>query len=210
MRMLGWLGVTGPVALVLGSLAAGALQSEYDPRREDLSALAAGDAQHPVVMVLAMLLFASGAVALAVLIGQVLPRSESGDASRVLMLVLGLGVGTAALLRNDCSTELPACAGRESFSWHHYGHDLSGVLVVVLLVACPFVLGAAFRGDPARTTLSRASRAAGVLAAVSLVLYLTTGKVWPADQGLLQRLSMAPTLIWMGVVSVVLSRSRSS
>jgi hypothetical protein len=159
-------------------------------------------------MILAMLLFAAGAAALGVLVGQVLQRSESADAGRVLMLLLGASTAVAALLRNDCSTELPACAGRSSFTWHHYAHDLAGVLVMLLLVACPLVLAAAFRGDASLSNLSPPSQAAGVLAAAALTLYLTTGDVWPSQQGLLQRLSMAPTLIWMVGISAVLARAR--
>src|SRR5215471_16496257 len=65
-RMLGWCAVAGPVLFTAAWLVAGSVQAVYSPRREDISALAALDAQHAWIMIAGIVVLGLGLVALGV------------------------------------------------------------------------------------------------------------------------------------------------
>jgi len=62
---LGRLALAGPIAFTIAWLVGGLVQDEYSPRREDISALAASDAQHAWIMITGFVLLGVGTVALA-------------------------------------------------------------------------------------------------------------------------------------------------
>jgi hypothetical protein len=55
-RLLGRLAMLGPIAFTAAWLIAGLADDEYSVRQEDISALAALDAQHPWIMITGFLL----------------------------------------------------------------------------------------------------------------------------------------------------------
>jgi hypothetical protein len=63
---LGRLAVAGPIAFTLAWLIGGLVQDEYSFRREEISALAATDAQHAWIMIIGFVLLGAGTVGLAV------------------------------------------------------------------------------------------------------------------------------------------------
>ncbi|MCU1595592.1 MAG: hypothetical protein JWO12_2984 [Frankiales bacterium] len=206
MTPLSFTGVLGPVALAVGSFVAARAQPAYNARQEDLSALAASDAHHPWIMVASILLFAAGVAAVTWTFTSSVAASVPAQFGAVFLGLLGALSAAAALLRNDCSTELPSCTDRSSFSWHHYGHDIAGVLVMLLLVAVPLVVAEAFHADPRWHALVWPSRVAGWLATTGLLLYLLTDSSLTHDQGLLQRASMLPAALWLMLVAWALRR----
>lgn len=203
-------GFLGALALPVGSLAAANAQPSYHWRQEDLSALAAGNAQHPWIMMTAILIFAAGVAALTRRFRTAVLISVPSRAGVILLMLLAGASAAAAVLRNDCSTERPSCAARASFSWHHYAHDVCGVLTMLLLVAVPLVVAESFHADPRWKSLVWPSRVAGWLGAIGLVLYLLTDSSGTQDQGLLQRASMAPFLLWLALAQWSLSRTAST
>jgi hypothetical protein len=134
--VLGSCAVAGPLVFTAAWLLAWPLQEQYSPRREDISALAALDAQHAWIMILGFLALGVGTTAL----GLGLMESLSGWSSRVgsaFVMVAGVGLVIAGLARNDCSSELPGCAAAVDagdVSTHHGIHDLVSLLIFLALV----------------------------------------------------------------------------
>jgi len=95
--MAGLISAAGPVGFAVAAVAAQSLQVGYDPAVEDLSALAAQDAQHPWVMAAGILLLGTSVLALAVGLRLRLVRGEAAQVGGVI-LALGLGGVLAALL----------------------------------------------------------------------------------------------------------------
>ncbi len=199
--------VAGPVIFSAAWLLAWPAQDAYSPRREDISALAALDAQQPWIMVVGFLALAVGLVAL----GMGLPRAvASGRAARIgalLVLLAGLGILVAGIARNDCSSEIAACKERVEaggVSWHHGLHDAVSGLVFLALVVAQFVLARAFRRDPSWRDLRAYSIVSGILTLALLVLF-GTGAIdgW---NGLVQRVFLIVPLVWSMVVGIRLRR----
>lgn len=206
-RIAGLIGAAGPLGFAVAAVAAQSLQVGYDPAVEDLSALAAQDAQHPWVMAAGILLLGTSVLALTVGLRPRLVRGEAAQLGGVILLLLGAALCAAAVLRNDCSTETVACAERVmagQVSWTHHGHDVAAILVTVLFVACPLVLAAAFGRDPRWQHLRRPSQLAGVVG-----LVLLPAEMLVHDAGAAQRLSIAVPLLWLVAVAVRLTTLRN-
>ncbi len=158
---LGRLAVAGPIAFTIAWLVGGLVQDEYSARKEDISALAAMDAQHAWIMITGFVLLGLGTVALAAGLASTL-RYPSAAIGSVLLMIAGIGLAVAGLARNDCSSELPACAARVDageVSWHHQVHDNVSLIIFLALIAAPLVFARAFGRDdrwrPLRTLLRR-------------------------------------------------------
>jgi hypothetical membrane protein len=206
-RVAGATAVAGPVVFSAAWLVAWAAQDTYSPRREDISALAALDAQQPWVMIIGFLALAVGLGAL----GMGLLRAvEGGRMARIgalLVLFAGLGILVAGIARNDCSSELAACKARidaGDVSWHHGLHDAVSGLVFLALVVAQLVLARAFRRDPRWRDLRAYSIVSGILTLALLVLFGTSAiDGW---NGLVQRVFLAVPLVWIMVLGIRLRR----
>src|SRR3954451_16439992 len=111
-RVAGALGVAGPVVFTLAWLAGWAAQTEYSPRSEDISALAALDAQHPEIMIAGFIALGLCVIALAIGMIGALTASRSATAAPLIVLLIGGFVVASGLMRNDCSSDLDSCAAR--------------------------------------------------------------------------------------------------
>jgi hypothetical membrane protein len=204
--VLGSCAVAGPVIFTAAWLVAWPLQGQYSPRREDISALAALDAQHAWVMILGFLALGVGTTAL----GLGLLESLRGWSSRVgsaFVMVAGVGLVIAGLARNDCSSELPGCAAAVDagdVSRHHEIHDLVSLLIFLALVVAQVVLARAFGRDAHWRDLRTYSLVSGVLTFALLVLFIAD----PIDgwNGIVQRIFLAVPWVWIVVVGLRLSR----
>jgi hypothetical membrane protein len=208
-RLLAWAGFAGPVGFTLAVVLSPSLEPRYDWLREDISALFARDAAHPWVMASGVLALGLGSIALAAGLHGTLDRGEPADIGRVLVLGLGIAVCTAAIFRNDCSTETVACAARVrtgDVSWQHHVHDASSGLIFVLLLASPLVLAHAFRADPRWAGMDRWSTVTGIVGFALLLAYFFA----PGGGGLLQRLAIGVPVLWLAGVSWHLTRIKSS
>lgn len=196
----------GPIAFTIAWIVAALVQDEYSVRREDISALAALDAQNAWIMITGFLLLGVGIVALGAGLAGAL-KGRPATVGSILVLVAGVGIIVAGLARNDCSSELDACADRVDagdVSWHHATHDLASLVVFLALVAAPLVFARAFRGDQSWRDLRTYSLITGVLGLVLLVLFLTG--VAGSWNGLLQRVFVTVLFLWIAVLGARLIR----
>jgi hypothetical membrane protein len=205
-RLLGRLAMLGPIAFTAAWLIAGVAEDEYFVRREDISALAAIDAQYPWIMITGFLLLALGCVALALGLASAI-AGWSARIGSLLLLIAGLGLAVAGLARNDCSSELQACAARVEagiVSWHHVLHDNVSLLIFLSLVAAPLVLARAFHRTDGWRDLRLYSMATGLLTLVLLILYVTaSGR---SEIGLVERIFVSVPFLWIGVLGFRLAR----
>jgi hypothetical membrane protein len=200
-RVAGALAVAGPVVFSAAWLVAWAAQETYSPRREDISALAALDAQQPWIMIAGFLALAVSLVALGMGLLRAFAGRRVARVGAVLVLLAGLGILVAGIARNDCSSELAACKARidaGDVSWHHGVHDAVSGLVFLALVVAQLVLARSFRRDPAWRDLRAYSVVSGLLTLALLVLF-GTGAIdgW---NGLVQRVFLAVPLLWVAVL----------
>src|SRR5215211_351670 len=172
--LLGLLSMAGPIAFTIAWIIGGLIQDVYSLRLEDISALAAMDAQYAWIMITGFVLLGVGTVALAVGLVSTL-RYASAVIGSVLLMVAGIGLVVVGLARNDCSTELPACAARVDageVSSHHQVHDYVSLIMFLALIAAALVCARAFGRDDHWRHLRVYSVATGVFGFALLVLYV--------------------------------------
>jgi len=185
----------------------------YSARREDISALAALDAQHPWIMIAGIIALGLSLVALGLGLTGAIQNGRSATVGPIMLVLGGGSFVVAGLARNDCSSEVQACKQRVSsgdVSWHHQVHDVLGVVAFVVLAVAPLVLARAFRADSRWSGLRRYSLWTGAL---TLALLLVFGaEPFAGWNGLVQRVLMLVPLIWIVVVGtrlVKISRAES-
>jgi hypothetical membrane protein len=206
-RVLGGCAVVGPVVFTVASLVAGSVQDVYSLRREDISALAAIDAQHAWIMIVGIVALGVSLVALGLGLVGAIDDGRSATVGSILLILAGLSFAAAGVARNDCSSELEACKKRVTsgnVSWHHSVHDVVGIAAFLFLVLAPLVLARAFRADSRWRDLRRYSLTSGALAS-ALVLVLGA-EVFDGWNGLVQRVLIAVLLLWMVVLGTRLVR----
>jgi hypothetical membrane protein len=211
--LLGRLAVMGPIAFTSAWIVGAVVQDEYSVRREDISALAALDAQYAWIMITGFVLLGVGMVALGAGLAGAL-KGRSATVGSILVAVAGVGIIVAGLARNDCSSQLDACVDRVDtgdVSWHHATHDLVRLVVFLALVAAQLVLARAFRGDQSWRDLRTYSLITAVLGFVLLVGFITG--VAGSWNGLLQRVFVTVLFFWIAVLGarlIRLSRAKSA
>jgi hypothetical membrane protein len=198
--------MAGPIAFTIAWLLGGLVQDEYSVRQEDVSALAALDAQHAWIVITGFVLLGVGTVALAAGLASTL-RYPSAVIGSVLLTIAGIGLAAAGLARNDCSSELPACAARVDtgeVSWHHQVHDNVSLIIFLALIAAPLVFARAFGRDHRWRPLRTYSIVTGLLGFALLVLYvIASAGTW---NGLVQRIFVSVLFLWIAVLGFRLSR----
>jgi len=204
--LLGRLAVVGPIAFTVAWVAAGLAQDEYSLRREDISALAALDAQKPWFMIAGFLLLGVGIVALAIGLGGAL-EGRRAVTGAILVAIAGIGIIVAGLARNDCSSELDACVERidaGNVSWHHSTHDLVSGVVFLSLVAATLVLARVFRGHESWRDLRIYSIVTGLLGLALLIMFVT--EVASSWNGIVQRIFVSVLFLWIALLGARLIR----
>jgi hypothetical membrane protein len=203
---LGRLAMAGPIAFTIAWLVGGLVQDEYRLRQEDISALAATDAQHAWIMITGFVLVGLGTVALAAGLASTL-RYPSAAIGSVLLMIAGLGLIVVGLARNDCSSELPACAARAEageVSLHDQVHDNVSLVLFLALIAAPLVFARAFGRDDRWRPVRTYSIATGLLGFALLGLYVIgSAGTW---NGLVQRIFVSVLLVWIALIGFRLSR----
>ncbi len=200
-RVLGACGVAGPVLFTVAWLVAWGVQDVYSPRREDISALAALDAQHAWIMIGGIIALGLGLIALGLGLAGVIRDGRSATVGPILLALAGVSFVGAGLARNDCSSELQACKERVSsgdVSWHHNVHDVLGVAVFLGLAVAPLVFARAFRADSRWSGLRRYSLLTGALTLALLLLF--GAEVLAGWNGLVQRVLILVPLAWIAVL----------
>jgi len=198
--------MAGPIAFTTAWLLGWLVQDKYSVRQEDISALAAMDAQHAWIMITGFVLLGVGTVALAAGLASTL-NYPSAVIGSVLLMIAGIGLAVAGLARNDCSSELPACAARADageVSWHHQVHDNVSLIIFLALIAAPLVFARAFGRDDRWRPLRSYSILTGLLGFALLVLYMiASAGTW---NGLVQRVFVSVLFLWIAVLGFRLSQ----
>jgi hypothetical protein len=181
--------MAGPIAFTIAWLAGGLVQDEYSLGQEDISALAALDAEHAWIMITRFVLLGLGTVALAAGLASTL-RYPSAPIGSVLLTIAGIGLAVAGLARNDCSSELPACGARDDVgdvSWHHQVQDNVSLIIF-----------------PAWRPLRTYSIVTGLLGFALLVLYVIgSAGTWNV---LVQRVFVTVLFVWIALLGFRPSR----
>jgi hypothetical membrane protein len=208
-RLCGYLGAAGPLAFAIASIIASAAQRGYNPWQEDISALAALDAQNPWIMITGFLVLSGCTIALAAGLRGAIQPSQAATAGPIMILFVGVGIAALGLMRNDCSTELATCAARVrtgNVSWHHHGHDVVSIIVFTTLMLAPLVFAEAFRSEPRWRSLRTYSRVTAALSLGLFALYILSSSTIPEWSGLVQRLFTTATLTWLAVLGTRLAQ----
>ena len=182
-------------------------QPNYSHLDQPISDLAARDARYPGILMIGMLVFGSGLVALAIAL-----RRTVGVRAR---LGIGLLLGAAALMpvsafaRVDCATSSAACRARvaaEIESGQQSLHNLGGLLLFVLLCVSMLVWARAFRRSAGWADLRKPSIVAGLSAFVLLVVAMGVdgSRHWA---GLAERVFILVPMVWICVVAAHADRS---
>lgn len=191
-----------PAVFTAAWLAAALVQTNYSPRREDVSALAARTADHAWIMIAGLVVVGLLAAAFSLALPVVLP-GRAAVAGAYLVGLGGFGTVALGLLRNDCSSLRQSCEKRVEageVSWEHTVHDVVSVPVFACVALAPAVLALAFRG----AHRSRALLAYSALTALAVwVLLALAGLELPArDQGTMQKAAAYAVLAWLEVIAV--------
>jgi hypothetical protein len=197
-------GVLAPFVFTVSWVVAGFLQAGYNARREDISALAAADAERAWVMIAGIIATGLLTAAFGVGIGVALGGRRLGPA---FVIAAGLGIVALGVLRNDCSTSTETCAARidaGDVSWQHTAHDAVSIPVLAAAVAAPLVLAWSFRADPRWLPLVPIS----LVTAPTLAALFALGGVeaLPGWEGIVQRVAVSAALVWLGVAALHLLR----
>lgn len=206
-RLLGTLAAVGPPVCALAWLIAPSMQPGYNPWREDLSTLAALDAAHPWITITGELLLAVAVLALA----RGLAISLTGPDVIVAVCLLvsgGLGILVQAVAREDCGTQVAACAARlhaGHASWHHTLHDATSALAFITVLAAPLVLGRPFRHHPHWCQLTNPCLITAALGVALLISYASTAD--GAWAGLTERIFLTVPLAWISLTGIRLARA---
>jgi hypothetical protein len=151
---------------------------------------------------LLILVFAFGLLA-------VVRSSRAGRVGAGLLAVVGLGSVIDGVLREDCALSTSEACQRlqddPGLSWHHQAHDIESVIVVVALLAAPFVLAKAFRQFDALRGLRGYSLEAGVAAVAATVAYVLL--YGDPGGGIAQRVLILIFMAWIAVISIAMLRS---
>jgi hypothetical protein len=94
-RVLGGCAVVGPVVFTVASLVAGSVQDVYSLRREDISALAAIDAQHAWIMIVGIIALGVSLVALGLGLLGAIDDGRSATVGSILLILAGLSFAAA-------------------------------------------------------------------------------------------------------------------
>lgn len=207
LRALTLCGTVAPILLTAAWVAGGLVQRGYSARREDISALAAMDAEHAWIMIAGLATSGALTAAFAVGLGWGVRGSRIGPA------VVGLvGVGMVALgfLRNDCSSLTEACKARVeagAVSWHHRAHDVVSVPVFAAAVIAPLLMAWTFRSNTCFSPLALYS--ISTAAALAVLFALGGVEAFPAWDGAIQRAAVTAAILWMEVIALRLLRHAS-
>lgn len=203
-RLGGFAGIGAASLITLGWIVGGLVQGAgYSWSRQEISDLGALTAQHPWVWNLAD--SASGLLILVFAFGlfTVVRSSRAGRIGVGLIAVVGFGSVIDGVLREDCALSTSEACQRlqddPGLSWHHQAHDVESVIVVVALLAAPFVLAKAFRQFDALRGLRGYSLASGVGAVAVTAAYVPL--YGDPGGGIAQRALILIFMAWIAVIS---------
>ncbi|GAA0377319.1 DUF998 domain-containing protein [Bacillus horti] len=203
-------GIVGSVLFVLIFLLDGATRIDYNPVYHPVSALSLGDRGWLQITNF----IAAGLLITAFALG--LRRSLfPGHGARwgpFLIAIFGLSLLFSGVFVMDPMQGYPAGAPSgvitEGSSWHHFAHDVFGIIVFLTLPIACFVLARRF----SKSTLHGWSVYSILTGLVMLVLFFVFGTMWENDSpygGLVQRIMLIVGFVWITLVATHLYTKRN-
>jgi len=202
------LGIAG---FLIASVIAGSLSTGYGPAREAISALAATDAQHPVIMITGFVLGAIGLGAAAVGIWQRHRATLAGRVATVMIMLGAPGMIVAGFARQDCSERLPSCLDydkAELATTHFWVHQYVSLAMFVIMSIAMFVLARALWRNVPWRHLTGWSILAGLLCFGTIALLMVDPPAVAPYMGYLQRIFIVILFGWPVLVAGLAGRNR--
>jgi hypothetical protein len=196
-------GSLAPVVFTAAWVIGGLLQDGYSARREDISALAAVDAERAWVMIIGLVVAGLLTLVFATGLRAELGAGLSTSFGCALVAFVGVGLLGLGLLRNDCSSVTDACRSRVEageVSWQHTAHDVLSAPVLAAAVVAPLVLGLRFGKERRWRLLAPLSFGAAVLLAVLFSLGGTDAI--PGWDGAIQRSGASVAFLWLELAAL--------
>ena len=205
-------GIAGAFLMTFGWVVGGLVQGPgYSWSSQEISDLGALTAQHPWVWNLAdslsgllILIFSAG-------LFSIVRSNRAGRVGAGLIAVVGIGSVLDGILREDCPLSTSETCQRlqdgSGLSWHHLAHDIESVIVVLAMIAAPFVLGKAFRSISHLRQLHRTSMATGALLVVATIAYVFL--YGNPGAGIAQRLLALVFMAWIAALSITMLKLTS-
>jgi hypothetical membrane protein len=210
-RLGAYAGIAGALLITCGWIVGGLVQGAgYSWSSQEISDLGALTARHAWVWNLADSL--SGALILIFAVGlfPIVRASRAGRIGAVLIGVVGVGSVIDGIFREDCPLSTSAACQRlqdgPGLSWHHQAHDIESVVVVLAMLAAPFVLAKALRRTEGLRGLRPYSLATGAALVAATVLYVFL--YGDAGGGIAQRLVALVFMAWIAVLSISVLKVR--
>jgi hypothetical membrane protein len=204
-RLGAYAGIAGAFLITCGWIVGGLVQGAgYSWSSQEISDLGALTARHAWVWNLADSL--SGLLILIFAVGlfPIVRSSRAGRFGAVLIGVVGAGSVIDGIFREDCPLSTSDACQRlqdgPGLSWHHQAHDIESVVVVLAMLAAPFVLAKAFHRTEELRGLRPYTLATGAVLVVATVLYVFL--YGDAGAGIAQRLVALVFMAWIAVLSI--------
>jgi hypothetical membrane protein len=175
----------------------------YSTRREDISALAAKSADNAWVMIAGFVVMGICTVALGVGLREALGGTRRQRVGPGLVILAGAGIFFSGVFRNDCSSEQAACEAlieADEVSWHHYAHDLAGIVTFLSFIFAPLFTGLRLRSLPDWRSLGRPSIL--LTPALFVLLVLLLSEVFPGSIGIIQRIIITSAFLWFAIIGL--------
>lgn len=204
-RLGAYAGIAGALLITCGWIIGGLVQGAgYSWSSQEISDLGALTARHAWVWNLADSL--SGLLILIFAVGlfPIVRSSRAGRIGAVLIGVVGAGSVIDGIFREDCPLSTSDACQRlqdgPGLSWHHQAHDIESVVVVLAMLAAPFVLAKAFRRTEELRGLRSYTLATAAVLVVATVLYVFL--YGDAGAGIAQRAAVLVFMAWIAVLSI--------
>jgi hypothetical protein len=200
-RKLAWLALAGQVAFIATWIVVGALEAGYSYLEQGVSELGADDAENPVFVNAAIVVWGLSFAVLGPALLAVLPRRRARVVAAGLFLAAGLTVAVAGLLPLDCQINADErCEelwrdGR--LSTEHEAHMWLGIPGELFIAATPFALARALWPSVAGAAALWGGTV-GFLAGLILFFLPFSEEI---AAGLTQRLGMGILHLWVVIVA---------
>ena len=186
-RSLAWFAIAAQPLFIASWLIAGALQPGYSHVDAYVSALGAHQAEHPWILMTALIVWGLSVAALAAGLRAVLPRGRAAAVAVALFAVVAAGYVVAGLAQPSCHDALRDCGVGL--------HEWAAFVAALALIATPFAIGLALWPSP---TAGAALSAGSAGLAIGVVATLLHGA---GAHGGVERIEMLVAHVWFVIVA---------
>jgi hypothetical protein len=200
--VLGAIGALGPIAATLAWTVGGVIQHGYDPRRDDLSLLAAIGASHPWITMAGESILGFSLLALAAVLS-VEFLGRRGLAGSAILGLAGVAAVVQALSREGCPSGNAVCAPKAVGTWQDTLHQTTSAIAFIAILLAPLILARPIGRGRGWQKLATASTTVAAVGFALLVVFIATSETSWA--GLTERAFLLPPLVWIVAVGTRLA-----